>query len=212
MCVCEKLSRIWCRARPVVSEIRRLSKITKDLNTFGKPSPPVLLSHQPEDLIVGLKRLIHTEALANQVKVTTRCADCPGTIQVDAQQVQQVILNLVVNAFEAMPQGGELLLEVRPDLFQQNSPRMFFSVTDTGCGIPEEHLETIFDPFFTTKTQGTGFGLALANTTVTQNEGEITVASVLGEGSTFTLSFPLFRHGDGRNAAQAPREKDAAFL
>ncbi|MEE8435814.1 MAG: ATP-binding protein, partial [bacterium] len=131
----------------------------------------------------------------------------PGTIRVDAQQVQQVILNLVVNAFEAMPEGGKLKLEVRPESNGDGETRLLFSVSDTGPGIAAEHLETIFDPFYTTKPQGTGFGLSLANTIVTQNGGGIVVSSTVGVGSTFTISFPFYPlKGAAEDAEKSPAE------
>lgn len=182
----------WRQLEMIVSEIHRLSKITKDLNTFGKPSPPELLSHNPSDIMTGLRRLVEREAAAHDVKIETITGPCAGTIRVDAQQVQQVILNLVINAFEAMPEGGELKLEVRPKRNEDGENRLLFSVSDTGPGIAQEHLETIFDPFYTTKPQGTGFGLSLANTIVTQNGGGIIVLSTVGVGSTFTISFPFY--------------------
>ena len=112
-------------------------------------------------------------------------------IRVDAQQLQQVILNLVVNAFEAMPDGGELCLGVRQEVSPQEGARLLFTLADTGMGIPEENLEAIFDPFYTTKPRGSGFGLALANTMVNQSKGNLTVASTPGKGSVFTLALPL---------------------
>jgi PAS domain S-box-containing protein len=181
----------WRQMELILSEIQRLSNITKNLNTFAKPSPPNLLFHNPADILTGLKRLIDKEGAAHNVRVVTNIQPYQGMIRVDAQQLQQVILNLVVNAFEAMPDGGELCLGVRQEVSPQEGARLLFTLADTGMGIPEENLETIFDPFYTTKPRGSGFGLALANTMVNQSKGNLTVASTPGEGSVFTIALPL---------------------
>ena len=114
-------------------------------------------------------------------------------IHVDAQQIQQVLLNLVVNALQSMPDGGKLELEIRRDFELSIGPELVFSVSDTGVGIPSEHLEAIFEPFFTTKKRGSGLGLALAHTLVTQNHGSIRVESTPNQKTTFFISFPIYR-------------------
>ncbi len=198
----------WRQLELIVSEIHRLSRITRDLNTFGKPSEPDRMPHDPRDIISGLRRLIGTQAKAHQVRVKTRIDPCGGTIHVDSQQVQQVLLNLVVNAFEAMPDGGILTLTATPRSNGSDPPHLAYTVSDTGVGIPEENLETIFDPFFTTKPGGTGFGLSLAHTMITRNGGQITVASTPGHGSTFTIVFPLLSElpaGSGADSHPLPR-------
>gem|GEM_PF-643536 len=181
----------WRQLDLIISEIHRLSKITKDLNTFGKPSPPNMLSQNPLDIINGLYRLIEKEATAHGVRLIMDITPIEGIIRVDAQQLQQVILNLTLNAFEAMPNGGELRLGVKTVETARKERWLQFAFSDTGVGIPPENLEAIFDPFFTTKPQGTGFGLALANTIIHQNMGELFVESTFGKGATFTISFPL---------------------
>lgn len=187
----------WQQLALIVSEIQRLSKITRDLNALGKPSPPELMPHDPDDILTGLQLLIEGEAKAKGIKLEIHNHPCPGTIHVDAQQIQQVLLNLVVNAFESMQKGGSLKLECKPDLSVPEEPRTLFSVADSGEGIPAEKLETIFEPFYTTKTQGTGFGLTLAHNLVSQNHGSLSVESATGEGSTFFLRFPLKTEATG---------------
>ena len=194
----------WRQMELILSEIQRLSGITKNLNTFAKPSPPDLLSHNPADILAGLKRLIDKEGAAHNVRVMTSIEPHRGVIRVDAQQLQQVILNLIVNAFEAMPNGGELRLGIRQEDTPESGTRLLFTLADSGIGIPEENLETIFDPFYTTKPRGTGFGLALAYTMVNQANGSLTVASTLGEGSVFTIAFPLYPPA----AAELPQSAD----
>jgi len=185
----------WQQLELIVSEIQRLSKITHDLNTFGKPSPPEILPHYPEDILSGLKLLIEGEAKAKGVKVIINDKTNGGMVHLDAQQIQQVLLNLVVNALQSMPEGGTLKLEIETKERLLDEFQIVFSVSDTGVGIPAEDLEQIFEPFFTTRDQGTGLGLALAHTLVTQNHGTIRVESILKKGTTFFIHFPLYSEG-----------------
>ena len=182
----------WQQLELIVSEIQRLSKITRDLNTFGKPSPPEILPHLPEDILSGLKMLIEGEAKAKGVHVNISTDSNPGLIHVDAQQIQQVLLNLVVNSLQSMPEGGTLNLEIKRNKQLSDESQIVFSVADTGVGIPSEHLDLIFEPFFTTRKQGSGLGLALAHTLVTQNHGNISVESKPNQGTTFFIRFPLY--------------------
>ncbi len=116
-------------------------------------------------------------------------------MQCDANQIQQVVLVLMVNAGEAMPKGGRLLVAtgVSPD-----GKRGVVRVLDTGGGIPQDVLPRIFDPFFTTKEDQnrTGLGLAVAHSIVEQHAGEITVRSTPGEGTEFLVELPLSSVGE----------------
>jgi len=109
-------------------------------------------------------------------------------IMVDPMQIEQVLMNLLINANHAMPNGGKIILKagVRNEF-------VVTSVTDTGTGIPKENLNKIFDPFFTTKMEGegTGLGLAVCNSIVEHNGGTLRVQSELNKGTTFTVSLPI---------------------
>jgi two-component system NtrC family sensor kinase len=115
--------------------------------------------------------------------------DMPMTV-VDPSQMQQVFLNMIINAAEAMEDGGTLTLETRSNL-TKNSIEISF--TDTGYGIPEEHFAKLFDPFFTTKEvgHGTGLGLAISYGIVKEHKGTINVESSVGEGTTFIIRLPI---------------------
>ena len=132
-------------------------------------------------------------------------ADDLPLIFVDAQQIQQVLLNLMLNANDAMQKGGTLRISarsVKAKLLAVKGQKTVFegdeldsayveiTVSDTGEGISEEKLKTIFDPFFTTKTQGTGLGLSIVQRIIDEHEGEIRVVSSSGEGTTFTIFLP----------------------
>jgi signal transduction histidine kinase len=104
----------------------------------------------------------------------------------DPQQLKQVLVNLVKNAAEAMPQGGRITLSTR-----LQPSHLEIEVADTGEGMPEELVENIFTPYFTTKSKGSGLGLVISRNIIKAHEGEIRVSSTPGQGSTFTIQLPL---------------------
>jgi len=110
-------------------------------------------------------------------------------IQADPAQLQQVCVNLLNNAAEAMPDGGTITLATRP----VDSQWVEIKVSDTGCGIPEENLGRLFTPFFTTKPpgKGTGLGLSIVYGIIKMHRGQITVQSQVGVGTTFTVTLPV---------------------
>jgi signal transduction histidine kinase len=109
-------------------------------------------------------------------------------------QIEQVLLNLIINARQAMPRGGRLRLEVRENA---RTGMAEISISDTGVGIPAERLRLIFEPFYTTKEPdehghgGTGLGLSVCRQIIDQHQGRIRVESLVGKGSTFTIKLPL---------------------
>ena len=138
------------------------------------------------------------------------------TIRADKRQLEQVIMNLVVNARDAMPNGGTILIETEalflPEPLERDravvaaGPWAVIRVTDTGIGIPEDHLKKIFEPFFTTKKvgEGTGLGLSTAYGIIKQSGGFIFVDSEQGNGTVFSLYFPVHDHGDSPEVAVDP--------
>jgi signal transduction histidine kinase len=128
----------------------------------------------------------------HRVHVETRFHSCPMAWVVPGQ-VEQILVNLVINARQAMPGGGRLRIEVRE---QPGGEMIEVKVSDTGVGIPPEQLRLIFEPFFTTKQPdeygrgGTGLGLSVCRQIIEQHQGRIRVESVVGKGSTFTLKLP----------------------
>lgn len=123
----------------------------------------------------------------NHVRFIQSTKGLPGWIWCDEDLLRQVFLNLILNAIEAMPHGGELRLaaETAPD------GGIWITIADTGTGIPEEILPSIFDPFFTTKNKGTGLGLSIAHNAILAHSGSIEVQSRAGEGTCFFLRLPL---------------------
>jgi len=123
-------------------------------------------------------------------------------IVIDTSQIERVIMNMIINAAEAMDEGGELILSTR---FDATTDFIELEFKDTGHGIHEEDLEKIFDPFFTTKEvgHGTGLGLAISYGIVKSHFGTITVDSRLGEGTTFLVRLPLQTVIEGQGNGRA---------
>jgi len=171
-------------------ESKRCGDLVKNLLTFSRQTPS---NREPNDLntIVHRATLLvkHKLDMQNIELKETLAAELP-LVECDANQVQQVILALMVNASEAMPKGGrlEVVTKLDPDGEQSS-----VTVRDTGSGIPEDVLPRIFDPFFTTKEDQnrTGLGLAVAHSIVEQHAGEISVHSTPGEGTEFKVTLPV---------------------
>ena len=170
-------------------ESKRCGDLVKNLLTFSRQQP----SHrEPTDLNTVVDRavlLVKHKLEMQSIELVETLADGLPPVDCDANQIQQVILVLLVNASEAMPKGGRL--EVATE-FDARTEQGTVRVKDTGSGIAPEALPRIFDPFFTTKEDQnrTGLGLAVAHSIVEQHAGEITVRSTPGEGTQFQVTLP----------------------
>ncbi len=176
-------------------ESSRLSDMVRDLLAFTRP-------RVPEPMRLELDRSVRqtTEAFAADPNNAGLTVDYEGAagLQADVDPVQlgQVLWNLMRNGAEAMNGKGVLRVRVGGD-----DDEVRISIADQGTGIPADRLESIFDPFFTTKEHGTGFGLAIVHRVVQDNGGVIRVASELGKGSTFTITFPrATEHGTAESS------------
>jgi two-component system, NtrC family, sensor kinase len=176
----------------VLEQIKRLDKTTNDLLFFGKPTQPELTY---TDLNSVVKKTLMFAAQHRSGKNIEKKLELDETIPpvyVDPKQIQQVLLNLILNALQAMQNGGVLI--VRTALAETEGKRWAkVSIADTGPGIPAQLLPKIFTPFFTTKAQGTGLGLAICYKLVKQHEGELSVVSEDGVGTVFTVDLPVSR-------------------
>jgi signal transduction histidine kinase len=170
--------------------LERCGDIVSGLLSFSRQSET---KYQAVDLNEILDQIIaltsHKMAIQN-IRLNKQVCTSPLIINGDVNQLQQCFLNLVFNAMEVMPQGGELGIKSQLDA---HGERALVEIRDTGCGIPEEYMGHIFDPFFTTKDkgQGTGMGLAIVYGIVKNHGGNIKADSRVGKGTTFTLDFPI---------------------
>ena len=120
--------------------------------------------------------------LKNRIRVIYEGA--PANAFVDPEQMKQAFLNIIMNAIDAMPEGGVMTVSSCP---RPADAGLFISISDTGCGISEDKLNHIFDPFYTSKEQGTGLGLAVTHSIIQKNGGKIEVQSKVDAGTTFKI-------------------------
>jgi signal transduction histidine kinase len=169
----------------VVAQIVRLENLVRDLLTFARPQ---LLNRQPVQVHALLERalrLLHDEAALREIEVVQDFPPEAGTVLGDAQQLEQVFLNLIHNAVQAMEDGGTLTLSTRAA-----RGRVTITFKDSGRGIPASVLPNIFQPFFTTKHRGSGLGLSIVRKILEAHGAEIWVDSEAGKGTTATVILP----------------------
>lgn len=169
-----------------LTQIRRLDALVKDLLAYARPvrikTEPV-----PVYLLVDASLLLTKDALSEaRLTLETEVSEELPAVMVDPILIQQVLVNLVMNAIQATPAGGQLSIQARVEAGQM----VAVSVADTGCGISAEVRENIFKPFFTTKHVGTGLGLSIVQRLLRAHGGYCEVASATGEGTTFTIHLP----------------------
>lgn len=166
------------------TEVTRIADVLEDFRDFASIDRLERTSIEIEKLLDGLVKLLTPQATAANVLIELDVPSPLPPLQADRTRLEQVILNLMINAIEAMPNGGRLSLSASAD------DRLAIRVADTGGGIPDNLRQRIFDPYFTTKSGGTGMGLALCEKIVRQHDGLLECESST-QGSIFTISFPL---------------------
>jgi PAS domain S-box-containing protein len=180
----------------IVKEIDRSNELLKKFFKFAKPGRPRQDFIPVETIINGVFILLASKMKKKGIRFKTDFNSDLPRIYVDENQIEQVLINLFLNAIDAMPEGGEIT--VRTDLEQEkctvkdgDESCVKVDIVDTGYGIAAENLEKIFNPFFTTKSDGVGLGLSITSRLVEENGGQIHVSSVMGKGSIFTLLLPI---------------------
>jgi two-component system, NtrC family, sensor kinase len=174
--------------RMIVQQVERCAEIIRNLLDFACKREPVLQAVDLNRIAEDMTRLVEKEARDNQITIERRYDPNLPHIHGDAPELRQVVLNLLSNAAQAIGKDGTITIITRPGAM--NTVEMV--IQDTGCGIPEENLAKIFEPFFSTKPpgQGTGLGLAISHGLIERLGGGIRVASIVGQGTTFTISLP----------------------
>jgi signal transduction histidine kinase len=174
--------------RALHRQAQRLNRITDALLRFGRrraPDPhPVDLAAVVNDTLL----LARYELSRDGIRVTMSLAPDLPRVAGDATALQQVFMNLLLNARDAMPQGGTLRIDAAAASNQPGAIRL--SVADTGCGMPADVLAKLAQPFFTTKSHGTGLGLSVSYTIIREHGGTVEVASEPARGTTFTITLP----------------------
>lgn len=174
--------------------IARAKELTQQLLTFSKGGAPITKVSSIADHLRETARFALT---GTGVTCRFDIAEDLFPVAIDEGQMNQAIGHIAINAHQAMPQGGTILISARNAVFENDSVNLaagryvHISITDNGIGIPEEHLDRVFDPYFTTKQKGSGLGLAICYSIIKNHHGSITVESTLGVGSTFHIYLPV---------------------
>jgi two-component system, NtrC family, sensor kinase len=173
----------------IINSVARCGKITKRLLGFARHMDVSIQSVDVGDVVREVLGFLNKEAEYRSIKVSIEIAENIPQINTDAGKLQQIILNIINNAFAAMEDNGRLLIKAG----MTGDNRVMLIISDDGCGISEKDLKRVFEPFFSTKTGkgGTGLGLSITYGLVEQLGGAIDVKSELGRGTTFTIMLPL---------------------
>lgn len=170
----------------ILEEIGRIDTIVKGLMDFARPASLNLNSHSLDITLQSVLSLMEANLTHHQIRLVIDFSPNIPEFNFDADKLKQAFMNIVLNAMEAMPQGGTLTVST----FQQED-NVCIRLTDTGVGISAEDIEHLFEPFFTRKDKGTGLGLANVKRVLDEHGGTVEIESTLGEGTTVMLCFPL---------------------
>jgi len=192
-------------------EVRRLENIVEDFLRYARGG---VVNRKPEDLCALLREVLEFVAPEDESQGIRHHVELPSAlplVRLDSAAMRQVILNLLVNARQAMPGGGELIVRV-----QREKNFALLTITDTGVGMNEMEVERCFDTYWSTKREGSGLGLATARRIVEEHGGTISVFSEPGRGTSFSIVLPLVVEITGKREEQrsdedreAPRDVEA---
>jgi two-component system, NtrC family, sensor kinase len=177
-----------------LKEVDRICGLINDLLSFARPSKPNVAPENINDVVENIARILETQAKEKNVVILRELGDNLPKIWIDREQMKQVFMNLILNAIQAMREGGSISIWSR--LISRNGAEpagdfVQVEIRDTGIGIPEENLQHIFDPFFTSKDEGSGLGLAVSHQIVLEHGGYVTVESQVGKGTAFFVHVPV---------------------
>jgi len=178
------------------SELTRSTRLVRNLLDFARQSEPALRQVNSNEVINRAFTLVAHQAKLQNIQVIKELDPSLPKLVADFDQLQQVCTNLILNAVQAMPEGGRLTLHTSAD-----DNQVKIEIQDTGCGISPENMRKLFTPFFTTKEKGkgVGLGLAIAHGIIQRHRGSIEVQSKEGEGTTFIIYLPLHHEEKGQN-------------
>jgi len=169
----------------IVREVDRLNRVITELLDFSRPREPRTQELSLNEVVRSTIVLVEREAARQGITVMTELEQSGAFVMGNGDALKQLLLNLILNSFQAMADGG--VLTIRTEIF---GGRFCLSVSDTGPGIEEADQEKIFEPFYTTTDSGTGLGLAIVHRIVLDHGGDIRLESTPGKGTTFTVRFP----------------------
>ncbi len=179
--------------KTIEHETLRAREILKNLLDFARRKPPLLVKADIGNLVQDTVESVSGQARLANIKIISECPAGLPAVAVDPEEMSKVFVNLINNAFCAMPGGGSVRIRCRHDREAAGKEVVIVEFIDTGVGIPESQLDKIFDPFFTTRLEGegTGLGLSISYMIVQNHGGRIEVESKIGEGSVFRVVLPV---------------------
>lgn len=185
------------------NEIGRINEIIEEFVKYARFPAPDIKENDINAILRAIGEMVSQSARDAGVEVEVEVGDAPERVLVDGKKMTQALLNLGMNAIEAMPEGGTLTL-----LSKREGDKVHLSVVDTGKGIAPNELEHIFDPFFTQKEGGMGFGLSIVQRIIEDHKGRITCRSEVGKGTTFEIVLPADGGAPPQPPADIPEEND----
>lgn len=174
----------------ILSELDRIDSIVSEFLTLAKPHSVNFQNRDVKSLLQTTLTLMNIQAHRQNVKLTLAAEDVKD-VRCDENQLKQVFVNFIKNAIEAMPKGGDLKIEVKP----QSETQVLVRFTDQGCGIPEGVIERLGEPFYTTKEKGTGLGLMVSHKIIQEHHGTISIKSKVNQGTVIDVVLPTYDDG-----------------
>ncbi len=203
------------RVKAIMNTALRAAQLTRKLLAFSKKQISMPKSVNINNVITDMRYMLE-RILGEDIKFEIHLASSLPNINIDPTHLEQIILNLSVNAREAMPSGGSLLVSTQNVYLDEEYCKAYpelkpgeyilLAVSDTGIGMTKDILDHIFEPFFTTKKEGTGLGLSIVYGVVKQYDGHITVYTKEGVGTTFKIYFPAIKEAEKREEISLPEE------
>jgi len=179
--------------RFVIENVNRISETIRGLLNFARPSPPQFTNLNINNLIEDTLSFLSHQPIFRKITISKVLPPALAPITADLNQIRQVLINILINAAQSMPQGGELKVETSKVKFKE---LINIDISDTGIGIDQKNQKKIFNPFFTTKkSQGTGLGLSISLSLIKNHNGNLTVKSESGIGTTFSIILPIRQKG-----------------
>jgi signal transduction histidine kinase len=179
--------------KEIVEQTDRAAKIMRKVRDFARPGETRMEPVDINGTLIRTLSLLKDRVHLKNVRINEDLDLSLPRIKADKDRLEQIFLNIILNAVQAMANGGELTLrtKLRRQSASVSTKKVELTIIDTGCGVPKENLGKIFDPFFTTKHESTGLGLSITHSLVNQHHGTIAVESKIGKGTTFVVTFPL---------------------
>ncbi|HWR38166.1 MAG TPA: two-component system sensor histidine kinase AtoS [Patescibacteria group bacterium] len=178
----------------IVKEVDRANRVIDELLYFARPTHTEYQTMDMNEVLTNTLFLVKNKTTTHRVDFVLRLAERLPAVRGDAGQIRQVLLNLLINAIQAIPENGRVEITTCREREQ-----IVIEIRDNGSGIPEGDQMKVFDPFFTTKPTGTGLGLAIAQRIVSAHRGSLSISSQMGQGTAVTVEIPVWKEGSGKN-------------